>query len=158
MGDLPALDPDYLLTPTLNTLDVATPSTHAPRFLILYGSLRERSYSRFAAEEADRILKRFGGEVRYFDPRGLPPLKPFASIEEQVSKTQQIFNHVDPVLGGYGTKRFLHTAFALPPSGVVPPVLMGAVERSGEYYRNMAMLYSRDGEVKIDKRRGIPGC
>lgn len=33
----------------------------------------------------------------------------------------------DPVLGGYGTKRFLHTAFALPPSGVVPPVLMGAV-------------------------------
>ena len=37
----------------------------------------------------------------YVDPRGLPPLKPFSSIEEQVSKTQQIFNHVDPVLGGY---------------------------------------------------------
>ena len=37
----------------------------------------------------------------YVDPRGLPPLAPFSSVEEQVQKTQNIFNHVDPVLGGY---------------------------------------------------------
>ncbi|SIN76641.1 arsenical resistance protein ArsH [Vannielia litorea] len=47
-------------------------STHAPRILILYGSLRDRSYSRFAAEEAGRILRRFGAEVRIYDPRDLP--------------------------------------------------------------------------------------
>ncbi|MFW2586901.1 arsenical resistance protein ArsH [Sagittula sp. SSi028] len=47
-------------------------STHAARILILYGSLRERSFSRFAAEEAARILTRLGAEVRIFDPRDLP--------------------------------------------------------------------------------------
>ncbi len=46
--------------------------THAPRILILYGSLRERSFSRLAAEEAGRILTRLGAEVRFFNPSGLP--------------------------------------------------------------------------------------
>lgn len=91
MTDLPALDPDYLHTPTLDTLDVTTPSTHAPRFLILYGSLRERSYSRFAAEEAGRILERFGGEVRYFDPRGLPQPDDAEADHPKVKELRELF-------------------------------------------------------------------
>ncbi|WP_281354893.1 arsenical resistance protein ArsH [Chelativorans xinjiangense] len=47
-------------------------STHAPRILMLYGSLRERSYSRLATEEATRILRRLGAEVRIFNPAALP--------------------------------------------------------------------------------------
>ncbi|OUD11026.1 arsenical resistance protein ArsH [Marivivens niveibacter] len=47
-------------------------STHAPRILILYGSLRERSFSRLSAEEAARILERFGAEVKIYNPSGLP--------------------------------------------------------------------------------------
>ena len=47
-------------------------STHAPRILLLYGSLRQRSYSRLLAEEAARLLRRFGAETRFFDPSGLP--------------------------------------------------------------------------------------
>jgi len=43
-----------------------------PKVLILYGSLREHSYSRFAAEEAGRILEWFGAEVKFFNPAGLP--------------------------------------------------------------------------------------
>ena len=43
-----------------------------PRLLILYGSVRERSYSRFAAEEAGRLLTAMGAEVKTFNPSGLP--------------------------------------------------------------------------------------
>jgi arsenic resistance protein ArsH len=43
-----------------------------PRILLLYGSLRERSFSRFAVEEAARLLRFFGAETRIFDPADLP--------------------------------------------------------------------------------------
>ena len=45
---------------------------HKPRMLLLYGSLRERSFSRFATEEAARLLEAFGAETRIFNPTGLP--------------------------------------------------------------------------------------
>ena len=48
------------------------PSTHPPRVLILHGSLREKSMSRYLAEECARVLQAFGAEVRAYDPRGLP--------------------------------------------------------------------------------------
>ena len=48
------------------------PKTHAPRILLLYGSLRKRSFSRLATEEAALILHRFGAETRTFNPSGLP--------------------------------------------------------------------------------------
>ena len=47
-------------------------SEHKPRVLMLYGSLREKSFSRLAAEEAGRVLESMGAEVRFFVPKGLP--------------------------------------------------------------------------------------
>jgi len=47
-------------------------ATHAPRILLLYGSLRERSFSRLMSEEAARVLHRFGAETRTFCPSSLP--------------------------------------------------------------------------------------
>ena len=47
-------------------------SAHAPRILMLYGSLRERSYSRLLTQEAARLLEGMGAEVRIYDPDGLP--------------------------------------------------------------------------------------
>jgi arsenic resistance protein ArsH len=47
-------------------------SEHKPRILLLYGSTRERSFSRLLVEEAARLLEHFGAETRVFDPSGLP--------------------------------------------------------------------------------------
>jgi arsenic resistance protein ArsH len=71
MTDFPALVPDFIDYPTLDRLEPIS-FDHSPRFLLLYGSLRERSFSRLLVEEADRLLRSFGAETRIFDPRGLP--------------------------------------------------------------------------------------
>ena len=68
----PALDADLFDVPTTARLAVGEPSRHKPRFLMLCGSLRERSYSRLLTFEAARLLEAMGGEVRIFDPTGLP--------------------------------------------------------------------------------------
>lgn len=69
---LPNLDVDLADLPTLDKLGVESASTHPPRILLLYGSTRERSFSRLLTEEAARLLQRFGAETRIFDPSGLP--------------------------------------------------------------------------------------
>ncbi|WP_313901503.1 arsenical resistance protein ArsH [Methylobacterium sp. J-070] len=69
---LPQLSAPHFVVPSAAQLQVAQPFTHAPRFLILYGSLRERSFSRFLAREAGRLLEAMGGEVRIYDAHGLP--------------------------------------------------------------------------------------
>jgi arsenic resistance protein ArsH len=68
-GHLPALDRDYLIDRPATGLGADLPP---PRILLLYGSLRERSFSRFAVEEAARLLELFGAETRIFDPSDLP--------------------------------------------------------------------------------------
>jgi arsenic resistance protein ArsH len=47
-------------------------SSHKPRILLLYGSLRERSYSRLVIEESARLLDYFDVEAKIFNPKGLP--------------------------------------------------------------------------------------
>jgi len=70
--NLPNINSAQLDMPTLDKLAPAGDLTHPPRILMLYGSLRERSFSRFLTEEAARILEHFGAEVRIFDPTALP--------------------------------------------------------------------------------------
>ena len=70
--DLPSLSHEHFQVPSVERLDAVEPSLHKPRILVLYGSLRERSFSRFLAQEAARLLEAFGAETRIFDPRDLP--------------------------------------------------------------------------------------
>ena len=70
--DLPNIDPARLDLPAAAQLAHAGDIAHPPRILMLYGSLRERSFSRLLTEEAARILRHFGADVRIFDPAGLP--------------------------------------------------------------------------------------
>ena len=69
---LPAVVPEHFQVPDPARLASAVRSTHPPRILLLYGSLRERSFSRLLAEEAARLLQAMGAETRCFDPAGLP--------------------------------------------------------------------------------------
>lgn len=72
MTDTPHLIDDCLKPVDIASLTPETRSTHPPRILMLYGSLRERSYSRLCAEEGARVLERLGAEVKFFNPAGLP--------------------------------------------------------------------------------------
>jgi arsenic resistance protein ArsH len=71
-SDLPNVDPAAFHVPDPAALLRVSAFEHRPRILLLYGSLRERSFSRFATEEAARLLQAFGAETRIFDPSGLP--------------------------------------------------------------------------------------
>ena len=66
---LPALSPEYIRSQPGLGLGPLDP---APRILLLYGSLRERSFSRLVVEETARLLQLFGCETRIFDPSDLP--------------------------------------------------------------------------------------
>jgi arsenical resistance protein ArsH len=70
--DLPNIDPVSLRPIDVAALAGPGAPSHPPRILMLYGSLRARSYSRFASEEAARLLRWFGAETRTFNPSGLP--------------------------------------------------------------------------------------
>ena len=69
--DLPDIEPTCLKPIDKEKLQ-ADISDSKPKILLLYGSLRERSFSRMAAEEAQRLLQAFGAETRMFNPSGLP--------------------------------------------------------------------------------------
>jgi len=69
---LPNINAGQLTIPTLEQLVPVGQPDHRPRILMLYGSLRERSFSRFLTYEAARILEHFGAEVKIFDPMTLP--------------------------------------------------------------------------------------
>ncbi len=69
---MPNIDDDCLSPIDESILFHEKESDHKPRILLLYGSLRERSFSRLATEEAARILEWLGAETRTFNPSGLP--------------------------------------------------------------------------------------
>ncbi len=70
--DLPNLDQSLIDVATLDRLQANEQPAHKPRILLLYGSTRERSFSRLLTQEAARILTLMGAEALIFDPSGLP--------------------------------------------------------------------------------------
>jgi len=72
MNDFPALDEACFRALDQQRLEPAERANHPPRILLLYGSLRSRSFSRLLVQECARLLERMGCETRIFDPHGLP--------------------------------------------------------------------------------------
>jgi arsenic resistance protein ArsH len=57
LDNLPTVAPEHFRVPDPARLAPSVRAIHAPRILLLYGSLRERSFSRLLAEEAARLLR-----------------------------------------------------------------------------------------------------
>jgi arsenical resistance protein ArsH len=72
LPDLPNLDAELFTKPDPTHFKAVASSTHPPRILLLYGSLRERSFSRLLTFEAKRLLNALGAEAQFFNPERLP--------------------------------------------------------------------------------------
>ncbi len=72
MSEVTHIHHNSVKTPSLEALKPSSEKAHRPRILLLYGSLREQSYSRMVVEESARILEEFGCETKIFNPSGLP--------------------------------------------------------------------------------------
>ena len=86
-----AMQPD-LLFPAINTC------AHKPKILLLYGSLRERSFSRLVTEECARILMAYGAECRTFNPSGLPLPDDADASHEKVQELRDLVNWSEAML------------------------------------------------------------
>ena len=80
-------NPPPLARPTVPDLAIRS---DPPRILMLYGSLRERSYSRLLSEEAGRILEGLGCEVRVFNPAELPVKAPGLDEHPRVVELREL--------------------------------------------------------------------
>ncbi|MBU2958989.1 arsenical resistance protein ArsH [Paracoccus sp. 1_MG-2023] len=90
MTDLPNVKTESFRPVDAASLFPARCSSHAPRILLLYGSLRDRSFSRLSAEEAARILNALGAETRFFDPHGLPMADATADDHPKVAELREL--------------------------------------------------------------------
>lgn len=88
--NLPNVQPELIDLPSLKQLEPKDPSAHKPRILLLYGSTRERSFSRLMVQEAARLLEEFGAETRIFNPSGLPLPDDAPDSHEKVRELREL--------------------------------------------------------------------
>jgi arsenical resistance protein ArsH len=90
MKDMPNIEPESFHRPEIDKLSLPGEPGHPPRVLMLCGSLRGRSYSRFLTLEAKRVLEALGAEVRIFDPAGLPLVSDDAESHPKVLELREL--------------------------------------------------------------------
>lgn len=90
--NLPNINPEVIKTVNKDELFAVNKSTHAPKILLMYGSLRQRSFSRLATEEAAQLLEYFGAETKTFNPLGLPQTDTVDVTHEKVQELRDLVN------------------------------------------------------------------
>ena len=90
MQDLPLIQDTVFDIPTLEKILPNQHSTHAPRILLLYGSLRPQSYSRLLVLEAERLLQAMGCETRVFNPHDLPMVDSVPADHPKVQELREL--------------------------------------------------------------------
>lgn len=88
--ELPNIIDDKLHQIKQDLLCSSEDSNHPPKVLMLYGSLRERSYSRLLTLEAARVLEALGAEVRIFNPKGLPLVDESSHEDPKVQELRKL--------------------------------------------------------------------
>ena len=91
---LPNINVDQFQLPNAQQLGI-TAAGRAPRFLLLYGSLRQRSFSRLAVEEAQRLLEAMGAQCKIFNPSGLPLPDDDTAEHPKVQELRELANWSD---------------------------------------------------------------
>jgi len=89
-SDLLHVEPTHLHRPDVDNLASQNEPKHPVRVLMLYGSLRERSYSRLVTEEAARVLEHLGAEVRIFNPSNLPLVEESDDTHTKVQELREL--------------------------------------------------------------------
>ena len=87
---LPHLDLELFDRPSADKLASVPTVAHPPRILLLYGSNRERSFSRLLTFEAARLLQAMGAETRIFDPSGLPQVDDAPDSHPKVQELREL--------------------------------------------------------------------
>ena len=90
MQDLPLIQDAVFDYPTLEKILPTQHSTHAPRILLLYGSLRPQSYSRLLVLEAERLLQAMGCETRVFNPHDLPMVDSVSADHPKIQELREL--------------------------------------------------------------------
>lgn len=98
VGELPNIDLDKLQPIDVEALIGADAPRHPPKILVLYGSLRERAFSRLVSEEAGRLLRWYGCEVRTFNPSGLPLPDDAEAAHPKVQELRELAEWSDGML------------------------------------------------------------
>lgn len=87
---LPHLDLELFDRPSADKLASVPTVAHPPRILLLYGSNRERSFSRLLTFEAARLLQAMGAETRIFNPSGLPQVDDAPDSHPKVQELREL--------------------------------------------------------------------
>ena len=90
VSELPNVDASLFVSPTTARVPRPQPAPQPPRILLLYGSVRERSYSRLLSEEAARLLRAMGCETKTFEPSGLPLADDAPESHPKVEELRQL--------------------------------------------------------------------
>jgi hypothetical protein len=90
LDNLPTVAPEHFRVPDPARLAPSVRAIHAPRILLLYGSLRSRSFSRLVVEESARLLEAMGADTRIFSPAGLPLVDDAPESHPKVQELQEL--------------------------------------------------------------------
>ncbi len=147
MTDLLNIDKALFHKPDLEKLRTVAPLSHPPKILLLYGSLRERSFSRLLAEEAERLLRAMGCETRLFNPHGLPQVDDAPETHPKVAELRELVEWSEGMVWSSPERHGAMTGLMKSQIDWIP-LIIGAVRPSQG--KTLALLQVKGGSQSVN--------